>query len=224
MGNTSASLECFLSLIKSTLTKCFLIQRWKHYTYPKDTVSEHLQVNKALILNTELEWLGLKWSSLMEKALGGRSVASIFSQVSSFPLLGKCESVAAGQPSAAQGEGVEAPGLWPVLANQSCAFLMESEWENAPISQGVLLSWELCSCPARKWTRHRAESCTRAQGPHVSWRKGKRRSTALASLALSQGYSSANQIAAGEQFLEMTLHYKAKNGKPSTQTKVFQLG
>lgn len=147
-----------------------------------------------------MEWPGLKWSSLMEKALGGRSVASVFSQVSSSLLPGKCESVAAGQPSAAQGEGVEAPGLWPVLANHSCAFLMESEWENACVSQGVLLSWELCSCPARKWTRHRAESCTRAQGPLISRRKGKQRSTALASLALPQGYSSANQIAAGRTF------------------------
>lgn len=79
-------------------------------------------------------------------------MANIFSQVSSSPLPGKCENVAAGQTSSAQREGAGAPGLWPALANQSRAFLIESERENARLSQGAVLSRELCSCPARKRT------------------------------------------------------------------------
>lgn len=87
----------------------------------------------------------------MEKALAARSAASSLSQVSSLPLPGECENVAAGQASRAQREGIGAPGLWSALASQSCTFLIESKLENASAPQQVLLGWELCSCPARKW-------------------------------------------------------------------------
>lgn len=78
-----------------------------------------------LICNTEEEWLSLKPSSLTEKVLEARVAASDFSHASSPPLpegMWECGC----RPGHAQRERTGVPGLWPALANQSCACLTES--------------------------------------------------------------------------------------------------